>query len=62
MKLFDYLAKETDKSKTFYFKQAILKQFEDLKDYFLAKKELDKIKQGIDTPIPYKEIGEELLA
>jgi RHH-type rel operon transcriptional repressor/antitoxin RelB len=58
----DKLAKETGRSKTFYVKQAILEQLEDLKDYFAAKKELDKIKQGIDTPIPYKQIREELLA
>jgi RHH-type rel operon transcriptional repressor/antitoxin RelB len=58
----DKLAKETGRSKTFYVKQAILEQLEDLKDYFLAKNELEKIKQGIDTPIPYKKIREELLA
>jgi RHH-type rel operon transcriptional repressor/antitoxin RelB len=58
----DKLAKETGRSKTFYVKQAILEQFEDLKDYFLAKKELENIKQGVDTPIPYKQIREELLA
>jgi RHH-type rel operon transcriptional repressor/antitoxin RelB len=62
MQELENLAKETGRSKTFYVKQAILEHLEDLKDYFLAKRELDKIKRGIDTPIPYKQIREELLA
>ncbi|MDR2789364.1 MAG: DUF6290 family protein [Campylobacteraceae bacterium] len=58
----DELAKLTGRSKTFYVKKAILEQIDDLKDYFLAKAELEKIKQGADTAIPYRQIRNELLA
>jgi RHH-type rel operon transcriptional repressor/antitoxin RelB len=52
----DALAKETGRTKTFYVRQAILEQLDDLEDYYLAEKALQEIKSGKSKLIPLEEI------
>ena len=55
-KRLDALAKETGRTKTFYARQAILEQLDDLEDYYLAEKALQEIKSGQVKTIPLEEI------
>jgi RHH-type rel operon transcriptional repressor/antitoxin RelB len=52
----DALAKETGRTKTFYVRQAIIEQLDDIEDYYLAEKALQEIKSGKSKLIPLEEI------
>jgi RHH-type rel operon transcriptional repressor/antitoxin RelB len=52
----DALAKETGRTKTFYVRQAILEQLDDIEDYYLAEKAVQEIKSGKVKTIPLEEI------
>jgi RHH-type transcriptional regulator, rel operon repressor / antitoxin RelB len=52
----DALAKKTGRTKTYYVRQAILEQLDDLEDYFLAEKATqDHIASG-EPAIPLSEV------
>ena len=55
-KRLDALAKETGRTKTFYVREAILEQLDDLEDYYLAEKALQEIKAGKSKLIPLEQI------
>lgn len=42
----DNLAKETGRSKTYYAREAILEQLDDMEDLYLAEKRLEDIRAG----------------
>lgn len=55
-KRLDALAKETGRTKSYYVREAILEQLDDLEDYYLAEKALQEIKSGKAELIPLEEI------
>jgi RHH-type rel operon transcriptional repressor/antitoxin RelB len=55
-KRLDTLAKATGRTKTFYARQAILEQLDDLEDIYLAEQRLDDLKAGRSTTIPLEEV------
>jgi RHH-type rel operon transcriptional repressor/antitoxin RelB len=55
-KRLDALAKETGRTKSFYVREAILEQLDDLEDYYLAEKALQEIRSGKVKTIPLEEI------
>ena len=55
----DKLAKETGRTKTFYVREAILEQLEDLEDAYLAEKTLAKIRAGKQKTIPLEDLAAE---
>ena len=55
-KRLDALAKETGRTKSFYARQAILEQLDDLEDYYLAEKSWKEVESGKSKMIPLEEI------
>ncbi|MGL4870143.1 MAG: type II toxin-antitoxin system RelB family antitoxin [Aeromonas veronii] len=41
-----HLAQETGRTKTYYAREAILTHLEDLEDYYLAERVMDKVRKG----------------
>lgn len=41
-----YLARETGRTKTYYAREAILMHLEDLEDYYLAERVMEKVRKG----------------
>ena len=54
------LAKLTGRSKSFYVKQAIEDQLEDLEDLYLAQRVTQRIAEGRERLIPLEELDREL--
>lgn len=52
----NFLAKETGRTKTFYAREAILNQIEDLEDYYLAQKTLTDFKSSGEKAIPLEKV------
>jgi RHH-type rel operon transcriptional repressor/antitoxin RelB len=52
----DALAKETGRTKSFYVRQAILENLDDLEDYYLAEKELAEIKAGRGSSVSLEDL------
>jgi len=50
------LARATGRTKTFYARQAILEQLEDLEDYYLAEKRLLAHRAGKSKSVPLEEV------
>jgi len=57
-KRLDALAKKTGRTKTFYAREAILRHLEDLEDYHLARKRLERGGE----PVTLEELEQELLS
>jgi len=55
-KRLDALAKQTGRTKSFYARQAILEQLDDLEDYYLAEKAWKEVESGKSRLIPLEEI------
>jgi len=55
-KRLDALAKQTGRTKTYYARQAILEQLDDLEDYYLAEKAWKEVESGKSKMIPLEEI------
>jgi RHH-type rel operon transcriptional repressor/antitoxin RelB len=55
----DKLAKDTGRTKTFYVREAILEQLEDLEDAYLAEKALANIRAGKQKTIPLEDLAVE---
>jgi RHH-type rel operon transcriptional repressor/antitoxin RelB len=55
----DKLAKETGRTKTFYVREAILEQLEDLEDAYLAEKTLASIRAGKQKTFPLENLAAE---
>lgn len=56
----DRLARLTGRSKSFYVKQAIEDQLEDLEDLYLAQRVTQRIADGRERLIPLEELDREL--
>ena len=56
----DRLARLTGRSKSFYVKQAIADQIEDLEDLYLAQRVSQRIVEGRERLIPLEELEREL--
>ena len=54
------LAKKTGRSKSFYIKQAIEAQIEDLEDVYLARKVAARVAQGKESVMTLAEVEREL--
>ena len=54
------LARVTGRSKSFYVKQALESQIEDLEDLFLARKVAQRVADGRDRLIPLEDVEREL--
>jgi RHH-type rel operon transcriptional repressor/antitoxin RelB len=50
------LAKQTNRTKSFYVKQALLRYLDDMEDIYLAQKELEEIKAGRSDTISWEEV------
>ena len=55
-KRLDALAKQTGRTKTYYARQAILEQLDDLEDYYLSEKAWKEVESGKSKMIPLEEI------
>ena len=55
-KRLDALAKKTGRTKSFYARQAILEQLDDLEDYYYAEKSWKEVESGKSKLIPLEEI------
>jgi len=55
----DNLAKKTGRTKTFYIREAILDQLEDLEDAYLAENTLAEIRTGKQKTIPLEDLAAE---
>ena len=55
----DKLAKKTGRTKTFYVREAILEQLEDLEDAYLAEKTLAAVRAGKQKTIPLEDLAAE---
>jgi len=53
----DKLAKKTGRTKTFYVREAILEQLEDLEDAYLAEKTLAAVRSGKQKTIPLEDLA-----
>lgn len=58
----DFLAKETGRTKTFYAREAILNQIEDLEDAYIAKQRLEEIRAGRSRLYTLEEVKEQINA
>lgn len=54
------LAKKTGRTKSFYIKQAIEDQLEDLEDLYLARRIVGRIESGKERIVPLTELEREL--
>jgi len=54
------LARVTGRSKSFYVKQALESQIEDLEDLFLARKVAQRVADGRERLIPLEDVEREL--
>jgi RHH-type rel operon transcriptional repressor/antitoxin RelB len=50
------LAKRTGRTKTFYAREAILNQLEELEDFYLAEARYEKIRTGKTRAIPLSQV------
>jgi RHH-type rel operon transcriptional repressor/antitoxin RelB len=55
-KRLDALAKETGRTKSFYVRQAILEQLDDLEDIYIAEKRLADIRAGRSSTVSLEEV------
>jgi len=55
-KRLDALAKATGRTKTFYVRQAVLENLDDLEDYYLAEQRLGDLEAGRSTTIPLEDV------
>ena len=55
-KRLDALAKETGRTKSFYVREAILEQLDDIEDYYLAEKTWREVESGKAKLIPIEQI------
>lgn len=54
------LAKRTGRTKTFYVREAIAAQIEDLEDLYLAEQVADRVARGIEPTISLADLRREL--
>jgi RHH-type rel operon transcriptional repressor/antitoxin RelB len=59
-KRLDELAKQTGRTKSFYVRQAILEQLDDLEDIYFAEQELADIRAGRVKTVPLEEVMKDL--
>ena len=59
-KRLDELAKQTGRTKSFYVRQAILEQLDDLEDIYFAEQELADIRAGRVKTVPLEEVIKDL--
>ncbi len=52
----DALAAATERTKSFYVRQAIMEQIDDLEDLYLAEQRLTDIRAGRTTEIPIEDV------
>jgi len=52
----DALAKATGRTKTFYAREAILAQLDDLEDVYLAERRLEDLRSGRTTTVPLEDV------
>ena len=52
----DALAKRTGRTKSYYVRQAILEQLDDLEDFYLAEKAWQEVESGKGKLIPLEQI------
>lgn len=55
-KRLDALAKRTGRTKTYYAREAILRQLEDMEDLYEAEQVMEDIKSGKTKTIPLEEV------
>lgn len=55
-KRLNVLAKETGRTKSFYFREAILEHLADIEDFYLAEKRLEDIRDGNSKPTPLQDV------
>jgi RHH-type transcriptional regulator, rel operon repressor / antitoxin RelB len=53
------LAKITERTKTFYAREAIFKHLDDLEDIYLAEKRLEDVRAGKSKTIPLEKVMED---
>jgi RHH-type rel operon transcriptional repressor/antitoxin RelB len=54
------LAKVTGRTKTYYIREAIINQLEDMEDYYLGMETLERIRKGEEKIYSSKEVRHEL--
>ena len=59
-KRLNFLAKETGRTKAYYLRELIEQGIEDLEDYYLAARVLERIEKGEETLITLEEVEREL--
>jgi RHH-type rel operon transcriptional repressor/antitoxin RelB len=52
----DTLARETNRTKSFYIREAIHEHLEDIEDIYLAEKRLEDVRAGRAKTIPLEEV------
>ncbi len=55
----DKLARKTGRTKTFYVREAILNQIEDMEDFYLAEKRSKALRDGKGSSISIEELMDE---
>ena len=55
-----HLAQETGRTKTFYAREAILTHLEDLEDYYLAERVMERVRKGEERLFSLDEVEREL--
>ena len=56
------LAKRTGRTKTFYVREAITAQIEDLEDLYLAERVADRVARGLEDTVPIDDLAREIEA
>jgi len=56
----DALAAATGRTKTFYVREAILEQLDDLEDYYLAAEVVERIRKGQERTLSLDEVEHQL--
>jgi RHH-type rel operon transcriptional repressor/antitoxin RelB len=59
-KRLDALARQTGRTKSFYVRQAIVEQLDDLEDIYFAEQELADIRAGRVKTVPLEEVMKDL--
>jgi len=55
-----HLAQETGRTKTFYAREAILTHLEDLEDYYLAERVMERVRKGEERLIALDDVERDL--
>ncbi|MGL5040265.1 MAG: type II toxin-antitoxin system RelB family antitoxin [Aeromonas sp.] len=55
-----HLAQETGRTKTYYAREAILTHLEDLEDYYLAERVMEKVRKGEERLLSLDDVERDL--